>query len=208
MDFTLYHYWRSSCSWRVRWALELKGIAYESVPVNLLKGEQLGEAHRARNPIGQVPVLVVDGTPVADSIAIIELLDEVAPGASFLPKAPLDRAKVRRISNLIASGIQPLQNLATMNKVSTERAESVAWSAYWIRSGLEALELTLKETAGAYAFGESITMADLCLIPQCYNAERFKIDLGEMPIIEGIYRRSRALDSCKRAAPEAFDPSD
>ena len=206
MALELYHYWRSSCSWRVRWALALKGLAYEPIAVNLLDASQKSEQYRALNPMGQVPCLVIDGHPFADSIAIMEYLDELHPTPALLPADGRARAHVRRLVNLVASGIQPIQNLGVMRHHSPEKAEQIAWNRHWITEGLKAYEAAIAPEAGAYSFGGSLTMADLCLVPQVYNAHRVKVEMSAFPKVAEIYDRCRALESCQAAAPETFEP--
>ena len=201
MERTLYHYWRSSCSWRVRWALELKGCSYESHAVNLLESQQLSDDYLRLNPMGLVPAMVVDGVPIGDSIAIIEYLEEAFPFPPLLPLKALDRAHVRQLANIVASGIQPIQNLAVMRKHHPEKAEQVAWCRHWIDKGLKAFERLATPKAGNFSFGDEITLADLCLIPQVYNAKRFKLDMSDYPLLNSIYERSLALPSCDAAAP-------
>ena len=201
MALTLYHYWRSSCSWRVRWALALKGLAYESIPVNLLTAEQLGEDYLRLNPMGHVPLLVEDGWAVADSIAIIEYLDQRHPSPALLPSDPRDRAHVRRLANIVASAIQPLQNLGVMRRHDPSKVVQDEWCRHWIDKGLRAYEAIAAPKAGAFSFGDEVTMADLCLIPQIYNAHRFQMELDDYPLCAAIYERALNLPSCDAAAP-------
>lgn len=198
---TLYHYWRSSCSWRVRWALAVKGVPYTSVPVNLLTNEQKSEAYLRVNPMGQVPTLVVDGAPLSDSMALLEFIEESWPTPALLPGDPLGRARVRRLSQLITSGIQPLQNLGVMRHLSDDPAVQKAWCRHWIERGMDAWEAAAAPLAGLYCHGDHLSFADLCLIPQMYNAERFSLDLSRWPTAEAIYRRCLVLPSCEEAAP-------
>uniref|UniRef100_A0A6I8NQG6 maleylacetoacetate isomerase n=1 Tax=Ornithorhynchus anatinus TaxID=9258 RepID=A0A6I8NQG6_ORNAN len=155
----LYSYFRSSCSWRVRIALALKGITYETIPVNLIK----------------------DG---GQQLAIIEYLEETRPSPSILPRDPKKRASVRMISNVIAAGIQPLQNLSVLKQVEQEK--QLAWAQQCICQGFKALEQILQGTAGKYCMGDEVSMADLCLVPQVANAERFKVNLAPYPTIKRI----------------------
>lgn len=201
----LYHYWRSSCSWRVRWALALKDLPFESRPVHLLHDEQVAAAYLALNPMGQVPALVTDGVALADSVAIIEYLEEVHPSPPLLPAEPLARAHVRRLANIVASGIQPLQNLGALRLHSPEKAEQRSWSRHWIDKGLRAYEVAAAPQAGAFSFGDTVTLADLCLIPQVYNALRFKLDMAPYPLVAAIYERALATPACDAAAPHNQD---
>lgn len=187
MATTLYGYWRSSSAWRVRIALHHKGIAFDNVPVHLVAdgGRQHSAEHRARNPMRQVPVLVVDGEPLTQSLAIIEYLDEAHPTPPLLPAGALARARVRQAAELVNSGIQPIQNLRVMQKLGTDfgadKAARVAWSHDWIRDGFVALEQLIERFGGTYTVGDSVSMADLCLVPQLYNARRFSVDLSAFP---------------------------
>uniref|UniRef100_A0A8D2DMX7 maleylacetoacetate isomerase n=1 Tax=Sciurus vulgaris TaxID=55149 RepID=A0A8D2DMX7_SCIVU len=170
----LYSYFRSSCSWRVRIALALKGIDYEIIPINLIK----------------------DG---GQQLAIIEYLEETRPTPPLLPQDPKKRASVRMISDLIASGIQPLQNLSVLKQVEEENQLPVAQKA--IISGFDALEQILQSTAGKYCVGDQVSMADLCLAPQVANAERFKVDLAPYPIISRINKALLALEAFQVSHP-------
>ncbi|KAM9646576.1 maleylacetoacetate isomerase isoform 4-T6 [Trichechus inunguis] len=171
----LYSYFRSSCSWRVRIALVLKGIDYATVPINLVKdgGQQFSEEFQALNPMMQVPALKIDGLTIGQSLAIIEYLEETRPAPRLLPQDPKKRASVRMISDLIASGIQPLQNLSVLKQVGKEN--QLAWAQNVISSGFNALEKILQSTAGKYCVGDEVSMADLCLVPQVANAESCQI---------------------------------
>lgn len=200
-DLTLYHYWRSSCSWRVRWALAIKGLPYESKPVNLLQGEHKTPAYAKLNPSMSVPTLVTQGTPITDSLAILEWLEEKFPKPALLPSSPLDKAKVRELAYVIHSGTQPVQNLKVMQFHSPEQSERNRWAAHWIREGLNAFEKRVRQSAGTYCVGGQVTLADLCLVPQCYNAERFNVALKEFPTLKGIYERCLNLKECEAAAP-------
>uniref|UniRef100_A0A3Q3E3K0 maleylacetoacetate isomerase n=1 Tax=Labrus bergylta TaxID=56723 RepID=A0A3Q3E3K0_9LABR len=171
----LHGYFRSSCSWRVRIAFALKGIEYDQVPVNLIK----------------------DG---GQQLAVIQYLDETRPGARLLPADPKKRAHVRIISDIIASGIQPLQNLYVIQKIG---AEKVQWSQHFIDRGFQALEPLLKQTAGKYCVGDEvrISMADICLVPQVYNAERFKVDMEQYPTIKRLNQTLLEIDAFKVSHP-------
>ncbi|KAJ3356888.1 hypothetical protein HDU91_005497 [Kappamyces sp. JEL0680] len=168
----LFTYWRSSCSWRARLALSLKNIAYESVCVNLLKGEQKDEKYRKLNPNQTVPAaLFPNGKLVHQSGAIIELLEELYPATPLLPSDPFDKAHVRALVLVIACDIHPIQNLRVLQKVGEGEVRQ-EWGRHWITSGFQALETMLASCAGVYCFGDSITLADVYLVPQVYNANR------------------------------------
>lgn len=201
MKLKLHHYWRSSSSWRVRWALEHKGVKYESVPVNLLQNEQRSAAYTQKNPMQNVPMLEVDGRPLTESIAIMEWIEETYPTPALLPADAASRATVRELTQIIASGIQPIQNLKVMQFFSSDAKERERWAHHWISQGLKAVEQRLRQTAGTFAVGGELTMADLCLIPQVYNAIRFNVNLDELPICRRIYEHCLKLPSCDKAAP-------
>ena len=196
----LYGYWRSSSSWRVRIALALKGVAYDNVPVQLLKAEHASDEHRARNPLAQVPVLTLnDGTHLVQSVAIMEYLDEVYPTPALLPKTPLHRARVRALVEVINAGIQPLQNMATMRQVKSLGADDKAWSKHFIDKGLVALQELARPHAGRCLFGDDVTLADCCLVPQLYGARRFGADLGAVPLLVEIEARLKQLPAFQQA---------
>ena len=196
-------YWRSSCSFRVRIALGYKKVAYEPLLVNLLEGEQNKPAHRAKNPIGQVPTLTIDGVTHVDSIAIMELLEEIYPEPPLLPKAPHDRARVRALVQTIASGIQPLQNLVVLDRVGgTDQEKRSDWMRFWITRGLGAFE-TLASESGPFAFGAAFTMADACLVPQIYASRRVGVDLTPFPRILRAEAAASELAFVAAARPEA-----
>ncbi|XP_044520892.1 maleylacetoacetate isomerase isoform X1 [Gracilinanus agilis] len=198
----LYSYFRSSCSWRVRIALALKGIDYDIVPINLIKdgGQQFTKEFESLNPMKQVPTLKIDGITITQSLAIIEYLEETRPTAPrLLPLDPKERASVRMISDLIASGIQPLQNLSILKKVGQET--QLAWAQAVISSGFRALESVLQNTAGKYCLGNEISMADLCLVPQVANAERYKVDLSPYPTVMRIYKTLLTMEAFQVSHP-------
>jgi len=183
----LYSYWRSSSAWRVRIALNLKGIKYEYKAVNLLNGEQKSEEYLKTNPLGLIPLLDIDGHKLAESLAILEYLEETRPTPhALLPKDPPHRAAVRQITQIIISDTQPLQNVSVLKKLSDDQDKKNEWAKYWIDHNFEALEKILAKTAGKYCVGDEITIADCVLVPQVYNAARFSVDMGKFPIIQRI----------------------
>lgn len=197
----LHGYFRSSCSWRVRIAFGLKGIEYDQAPVNLIKdgGQQYTQQYKTLNPMQQVPAVEIDGITLCQSLAVIQYIDETRPGPPrLLPENPQKRAQVRMISDLIASGIQPLQNLYVMQKIG---AEKVQWAQHFINRGFQALEPILEQTAGKYCVGDEISMADICLVPQVYNAERFKVDIEPYPTIKRLNETLLEIDAFRTSHP-------
>ena len=201
MHIELYHYWRSSCSWRVRWALGLKQVTYSAFPVNLLKGEHLSEDFLALNPSGLVPALKVDGKDLTESLSILEWLEESFPAKPLLPSEPMGRAEVRELAYRIACGIQPVQNLRVMQYYSPDPKVRAEYARHWISKGFEALEARLSTTAGTYAYGNQLTIADLCLVPQVYNALRFQVDISQYPAISRVNENCLSGRECQLAAP-------
>ncbi|MBB3141426.1 maleylacetoacetate isomerase [Halomonas organivorans] len=206
---TLYGYFRSSAAYRVRIALNLKGLAYDQAPVNLVKGEQRGEAHLARHPQGLVPVLETDdGLRLTQSLAICEYLEECHPTPALLPEHPADRARVRALAQLVACEIHPLDNLRVLKylvgELGVDDAAKLAWYRHWVHEGFAALETQLSREAGSGEFchGDTPTLADICLVPQVFNAERFECDLSAYPRIRRIAGNARALEAFRKAAPE------
>ncbi len=204
-QLTLYHYWRSSCSWRVRWALALKGVAYESVPVNILMKEQQAPAYLAKNPSGYLPALAVDGHIFGESLAICEWIDDAWRDPPLLPADPLGKLAVRQLALTIASGTQPLQNPSVISYyVEAEaEAERARHARHWIERGLGVYEELLARGApGAFSYGDRVTLADLCLVPQVYNAKRFAVDVeSKFPRLAAVTARCLATPACDRAAP-------
>lgn len=204
-DLTLYHYWRSSCSWRVRWAFAIKGLPYEAIPVNLLQSEQTGKNHLQRNPSGFVPSLQLGGQSFSESMALLEWLEESYPTPSLLSKDPLQRLRVREFSMKIASGIQPIQNLSVMRFHSDDQDKQRDWSKHWITKGLMACEKLLQGSEDSkFCFGDQLTFADLCLVPQVYNAKRFSVDMNLFPRLEEVYERALKTKTCQDSHPDKF----
>ncbi len=209
MALILYHYWRSSASWRVRWALAHKGIAFDKVAVNLLTSEQRADAHRDRNPIGHVPALEVSpGRHLAESVAIIEWLEETHPQQPLYPSDPWARARVRQVCELVNAGIQPLQNLIVLDKVSADAEGKKAWAHEFNLRGMRALEALLTEIdgelgEGSFAVGSSLTAADLFVVPQVYSARRFGVDLAPFPRLLRAEASGLATPHADGARPES-----
>ncbi len=203
----LYSYFRSSAAYRVRIALNLKGIAYHTVPIHLIKdgGHNRRPEFRAVNPQMRVPVLVAaTGDVLIQSLAIIEYLDETHPDPPLLPKDPIGRAQARALAQIIACDIHPLNNTGPLrylkNQMHQEQSAIDAWYHHWVRAGFEALEALVRP--GPYACGAQVTLADIFLVPQVANARRLKVPLDEFPKIVGIDAACLALSAFDRARPE------
>ena len=203
----LYSFFRSSAAYRVRIALNVKGIAYETVSVHLVKdgGHNKRPEFRAVNPQMRVPVLVTaDGNVLIQSLAIIEYLEETQPDPPLLPRSPLARAKVRALAELIACDIHPLNNTSPLRylkrEMSQEQSAIDAWYHHWVIEGFEALEALIEP--GPYACGSQVTLADVCVVPQVANARRLKVPLDRFPKIVGVEQACLALAAFDRARPE------
>lgn len=206
----LYSYFRSSAAFRVRIALNLKGLDANLVPIHLLRdgGQQLLPAYRSLNPDGLVPLLVDQGVALHQSLAIIEYLEETHPTPPLLPSTPLDRAYVRALAQSIACDIHPLNNMRVLKylkRLNVDDAARDEWYRHWIEVGFQALEIRLARDTrtGDFAFGDSPTMADLCLVPQVFNAKRFSVDLDAFPVIRRIAEHANGLPAFQDAAPAA-----
>jgi len=202
----LYTYYRSSSSFRVRIALNWKGIAYQPVFVHLARGEQGRAEHLKRNPQGLVPVLEDGEALLTQSTAIIEYLEEKFPQKPLLPKGPAERAKVRSLVNLIACDIQPLNNLKVLkylkDPLGHTEEEVAGWYRHWIEVNFKALEARVREWGEGYCFGEAVTMADAYLVPQMWNAHRFKCDLAPFPNLVRVEEALYRLPAFDQARPE------
>jgi len=206
----LYSFWRSSAAYRVRIALNLKGLAYELVPVNLAKdgGEQHAEGFHEVNPQELIPVLSHGGRLIRQSIAIIEYLEEAFDGTRLLPTTSRERARARGIAQLIACDIHPLNNLRVMQylerEFGTPQLEREHWMRHWIATGFAALEEILagSPSTGEFCEGDMPSIADICLVPQVYNANRFSVDLAPYPTIRRINECCLTLSPFQNARPE------
>ena len=203
----LYSYFRSSAAYRVRIALNLKGLAYETQPIHLVKegGHNRRPEYRAINPQMGVPTLIAPGGEILiQSLAIIEYLDETHPQPPLLPKDPIARAKVRALSELIACDIHPLNNLGPLrylkNTLGQEQSAIDTWYRHWVLDGFEALEKLIE--TGPYSCGDAVTIADICLVPQLYNARRLKVPLDKFPRILSVDAACLKLPAFDRARPE------
>ena len=203
----LYGYWRSSAAYRVRLALAFKGLSYKSKAIDLRSGAQSGVGFTMLNPQGLVPYLIDGDVGLNQSLAIIEYLDETYPDPPLLPGDAVARARIRAAALTIACDIHPLNNLRVLNYLKGPLAvapESVdLWAEHWITTGFAALEETAAASTGRYLFGDSVTLADLCLVPQMYNARRIRADLTAFPSLVAIDKKLNALPMLRKARPEA-----
>ena len=207
----LYSYWRSSAAYRVRIGLALKGLAYETVPVHLLRdgGQQHEAGYAGLNPQQLVPMLMHGRRAVRQSLAILEYVDEVWPGAlQLLPGTARERARVRALAQLVACDIHPLNNLRVLQffeqQWNVPQPEREEWVRHWIVQGFDAFEALVAEdpSTGTYCHGDAPGLADCCLVPQLYNARRFGLDAGRWPLLGRIERNCLALPAFRAAAPE------
>lgn len=206
MTLRLYSYFRSSAAFRVRIALELKGLAYEIVPVNLLAGEQRAETYRARNPQAMVPALeLADGRLLTQSIAILEWLEAAHPRPALLPQDPFERARVRALCDTVACDIHPLNNLRVLHyleqRLALDKTARDTWYHHWLGEGFAAIEPQLG--GASFVHGETPGMAEAFLVPQVYNALRFRFDMAPFPRLSALHARCLALAPFARAHPDA-----
>lgn len=205
---TLYSYYRSSTSYRVRMALNLKGLVYETVPVNLVKDEQFMDMYALINPMTAVPTLVHDGFTLTQSHAITEYLDEVEPTPPLIFGDAQQRAYIRMITDIISTDIHPLTNLRVLRYLGehqgADQAAQQAWYAHWARKGMVAVESALRQRGGRrdFACGEQISMADIAIISQMYNMRRYKLKIDDLPLCLQIEQNGINIDALRAAAPE------
>jgi len=202
----LHDYFRSSAAYRVRIALNLKGIEYDRQTVNLVDNEQKAPPYRALNPQGLVPMLEIDDLRLTQSLAIAVYLDQKFPDPPLMPRGPADGAHVRAMAMTIACDIHPLNNLRVLKYLKTELGQAQAaidrWYVHWVTEGLEALEAMATARAGAFLFGETPTLADVCLVPQLYNARRFSVPIAPYPTLRRAEESASALPAFAAAHPD------
>jgi maleylacetoacetate isomerase len=205
----LYGYWRSSAAYRVRIALALKGVAHEAIEVNLAAGEQRGDAFRARNPQGLVPALEVAGTVIGQSLAIIDYLDATWPEPPLVPREPLARAQVLAQALVIAADIHPIDNLRVLNRLTeqfgADQAAKDDWYRHWIAQGFAALEAIAGD--GPFLGGDAPNLADICLVPQMYNARRFDLPLSAYPRLVAADAAALAIPAIAAVQPDRVRPA-
>ncbi|HEY1550563.1 MAG TPA: maleylacetoacetate isomerase, partial [Kofleriaceae bacterium] len=207
MKLVLHNYWRSSASHRVRIGLGLKGLAFDYVAINIVKRDQFADAYRDKNPMAQVPTLEIsedDGkvVTIAQSLPILEYLDERFAGAPLLPKDPYLRARCRMLAEIVNSGIQPLQNLTVTKAVKDFGGDEKAWPQPFIADGLAAFERSARDIAGQFSVGDSPTIADCFLIPQLASGRRFGVDVARFEQLVQIERHCLALPAFANAVPD------
>jgi maleylacetoacetate isomerase len=204
----LYGYFRSSAAFRVRIALNLKGLQYETAPIHLRRNDQASPAYREVNPQGLVPALEIDGHTLIQSLAIIEYLDDTYPEPPLLPSAPADRARVRALAEIVACDIHPINNLRVLRYLAHSHGlgedDIGAWYNHWIGAGFQALEalLAADRRTGAFCHGDRPGLADASLVPQVVNAERYRLDMTPYPTIARIFESSMRLPPFQAAHPD------
>ncbi len=208
-ELTLYGYWRSSSAWRVRIALAYKSIAYVNHPVHLVRdgGEQHGATYRAVNPLEEVPTLEWQAEGgrrrLSQSLAIIDYLDGLVPAPPLLPTDAFLRGRARQLAEMVNAGTQPLQNAVALKYIKERLGgDEAAWARHFIARGLSALEAVAAETAGRYLVGDAVSLADLCLVPQLYNARRYSVDLSPYPLLGRVELACVALPAFAAAHPD------
>ena len=206
-EFTLYTYFRSSTSYRVRIALHLKGLPFTPKAIHLLEdgGQQHSLSYRELNPAAEVPTLVHNGKVLSQSLPIIEYLDELFPQPSLFSTNAYDRARIRQICEHINCGIHPIANLKVQQYLTKEfslsEEQKNQWVKHWIQQGMQALESLLTQTAGTYAYGNNLTAADLFVVPQVFSSKRFGVNLDAFPTIARVYETAMKMDAFNKAHP-------
>lgn len=207
----LFDYFRSSAAYRVRIALNLKGVDYDRVAINLLEGGQRSPGYREVNPQAMVPTLDIDGHRLGQSLAIIDYLDSTRPDPPLLPADPADAAHVRALALTVACDIHPLNNLRVLkylkDELGAEQPERDSWYRHWVAEGLAALEAMAAPRSGLFLFGDSPTLADLCLVPQMFNARRFQVPLDGFPTLVRADAEANRLDAFAAARPDVIASS-
>jgi maleylacetoacetate isomerase len=202
----LYDYFRSSAAYRVRIGLNLKGVDYDSRPMNLLEGAQKSDDYRALNPQGLVPMLEIDGARLTQSLAILVYLDQRFPDPPLMPEGIVDQAHVRAMALAVACDIHPLNNLRVLKYLKGEFGHSQdqvdAWYRHWVAEGLAALEAMAAPRSDEFLFGNSVTLADVCLVPQIYNARRFDVPLDDYPTLVRADANASKIDAFVKAHPD------
>lgn len=212
--YKLYHYWRSTSSWRVRWALELKKIPCEMIAINLLNGESESEEHLLRNPLGYVPVFEINDPKgskktLCESLAIIQYLQNVHPESySLFPSDPYLNAHTLSLAEIINADTQPIQNLSVLEFYSNDPLLRKKWATHFIQKGLSAFEKIAAAHAGKFSVGDHITLADLCLAPQIYNAFRQEMTLEPFPLLQKIWENLQTEPTFLKSHPDSFKPKD
>ena len=208
----LYDYFRSSAAYRVRIALNLKGVDYEQRSINLAAGAQKGAAYRALNPQGFVPMLVIDGYQLTQSLAICNYLNSTVPNPPFVPDDPADRAHVLALALMVACDIHPLNNLRVLKYLEGALGQSQdakdEWYRHWVTEGLAALEEMAAPRAGAFLLGDTASLADICLVPQLYNARRFAVPIAPYPSLRRADESASALPAFAAAHPDMIAQQD
>jgi maleylacetoacetate isomerase len=202
----LHDYFRSSAAYRVRIGLNLKGVDYDSRPMNLLEGAQKSDDYRALNPQGLVPMLEIDGARLTQSLAILVYLDQRFPDPPLMPEGIVDQAHVRAMALAVACDIHPLNNLRVLKYLKGEFGHSQdqvdAWYGHWVAEGLAALEAMAAPRSDEFLFGNSVTLADVCLVPQIYNARRFDVPLDDYPTLVRADANASKIDAFVKAHPD------
>ena len=203
-EFTLYSYFRSSCSYRVRIALHLKNIPFTYKPIHLVKngGEQYSDDFTKLNPLAQVPCLKTENKILTQSLPIVQYLDALYSDPPLFSENLFRKNEILSVCEIINSSIQPLQNLSVLKKISDMGGDKTQWAAKWISQGLEKLEVILKPKAKDFSFGDNLTCADLFLIPQLYNARRFQVSMASFPSLTRVETHCLTLPAFQKAKPE------